>query len=73
MKNFLRALSLPVFQITMPLFLLLGAVIVITQIVCCFTGNGSMSLWIRNLLRPWATYSAGVCLFAAFIYSYVKK
>lgn len=61
------------FEITMPLFILLGILIVVIQGVAILTGNGSLLVWIYKFFYPWASRASSICMFAAFIYSYVKK
>ena len=56
----------------MPAFMILGTILVLVQLMCCFTGNGHLSVYISKLLRPWATGAAGVVVFAAFFDSYLK-
>ena len=73
MEKTLKALCAEVFLITMPLFMLLGIIIVLVQLVSIFMGNGSQLVYIRKLLYPWASNASSLCMFAAFIYSYEKK
>lgn len=72
MKKTLKQILMACFQISMPLFMILGTVLVGTQLFAIFAHNGNLAVYIRNLLRPWACYAAGVCLFAAFLDSYIK-
>ena len=72
MKKTLKTICHVCFGITMPAFMILGTVLVLVQLMCCFTGNGHLSVYISKLLRPWATGAAGVVVFAAFFDSYLK-
>ena len=71
MKKTLKAICHICFGITMPAFMILGTVLVLVQLMCCFTGNGHLSVYISKLLRPWATGAAGVVVFVAFFDSYL--
>lgn len=71
MKKTIKNMLMVCFQISMPLFMILGTFLVVIQLIAIFTANGSLAVYIRNLLRPWACYAAGVCLFSAFIDSYI--
>ena len=72
MEKTLKTICHVCFGITMPAFMILGTVLVLVQLMCCFTGNGHLSVYISKLLRPWATGAAGVVVFAAFFDSYLK-
>ncbi|WP_297863020.1 hypothetical protein [uncultured Acidaminococcus sp.] len=72
MKKTLKTLCMTIFEITMPLFMLVGIALVLIQTVAIFSGNGSLLVWIRKTLYPWASNASSVCMFAAFIFSYVK-
>ena len=72
MKKTLKNICRFCFGITMPAFMIFGTILVLTQLVCCFIGNGHLCLYIRNLLRSWATYCAGIVVFVAFFDSYLK-
>ena len=71
MEKTLKAICHICFGITMPAFMILGTILVLVQLMCCFTGNGHLSVYISKLLRPWATGSAGVVVFVAFFDSYL--
>ena len=72
MKKNIKQILMVCFQISMPLFMILGTILVGTQLVACITSNGNLAVYIRNLLRPWACYAAGVFLFVAFLDSYIQ-
>lgn len=73
MMAFIKKLLLVIFQISMPLFILLGTIIVLVQIYCVFSGNGALCVSIHKSLYIWASNATGVCLFVSFIHSYLKK
>ena len=72
MEKTLKAICHICFGITMPAFMILGTILVLVQLMCCFTGNGHLSVYISELLSPWATGAAGVVVFVAFFDSYLK-
>ena len=61
-----------VFEITLPLFVILGAVLVFTQLVGAILGNGAVVLGIDNALKFYATLISCICAFSAFFSSYLK-
>lgn len=73
MKKSLKSLAMVVFQISMPLFMLLGLALVGIQLISIFMGSGSQVVWAKKTLYPLASTASSICMFAAFIYSYVKK
>ncbi len=72
MKKTLKAICMFVYQISMPAFIIIGGVMVLTQLYCALVSNGNLCVYIKKLLQPWASISATVCLFASFINSYLK-
>ncbi len=72
MKKTLRAICMKLFEITMPLFIILGIVIWGMQMIAILAGKGSLLVWSYKSLYPWASTASSICMFAAFIYSYVK-
>ena len=62
-----------VFEITMPLFMLIGIFIVLAQLVAIFTGNGSLLVWVYKTFYQYASTASSICMFSAFLYSYVRK
>lgn len=73
MKSLLKTICMTVYQITMPAFMIIGCIMVLTQIFSALTSNGNLCVYIRNLLRPWAFNASCLCLFASFINSYLKE
>ena len=62
-----------VFEITLPLFLLMGTVLVLTQLVGALIGNGAIVLGINSVLKTYSIWVASVCAFSGFIMSYVRE
>ena len=72
MKETLKKICLYVFEITLFLFLFLGAIIVLTQLLGCITKDGKLVLAISKSLNQYATWSASACAFAGFIIGYLQ-
>ncbi|MDR3728340.1 MAG: hypothetical protein Q3X94_00980 [Oscillospiraceae bacterium] len=72
MKKTLYRICVVVFEITLPLFVVLGAVLVFTQLVGAILGNGAVVLGIDNALKFYATLISCICAFSAFFSSYLK-
>lgn len=72
MKNTLLQICMAVFTVTLPLFMLLGIVIVLGQIVGIIMGNGALVLGISSALKVYSTWVASVCAFSGFFVSYLK-
>ena len=72
MKKKIKSFLEICFQITMPLFMIIGTLMVLVQFYCCFAVNGNLIIYIKKLLQPWASNAAGICMFAAFLDSYIK-
>ena len=68
MKKTIYNICMVVFEITLPLFLLMGAVLVFGQLIGALMGNGAIVLGLNNAIK---TYS--VCAFSGFIMSYVRE
>lgn len=73
MKSTLKSICMLVYQITMPAFILIGTVMVLTQLYAALVGNGNLCVYIKKLLQPWASYASSACLFSSFINSYLKE
>lgn len=73
MAKTLKSICMGAFEISMPLFILLGILIVCVQGIAIFTKNGSLLVWVYKFFYRWASMASSICMFAAFIYSYVKK
>ncbi len=72
MKKTLKSICHICFGLCMPAFMIFGTILVLVQLLSCFTGNGNLCVYIQKLLRPWATGAAGVVVFVAFFDSYLK-
>lgn len=73
MKKSVRFVCMKIFEFAMPLFMILGIIIWAIQMVAIFTGQGSLLVWVYKQFYPWASTASSICMFAAFIYSYVKN
>lgn len=62
-----------VFEITLPLFLLMGTVLVLTQMIGALLGNGALVLGINSALKTYSIWAASICAFSGFIMSYVRE
>lgn len=72
MKKTLYRICVVVFEITLPLFVILGAILVFTQLVGAIMGNGAVVLGIDNAVKFYATLISCICAFSAFFSSYLK-
>lgn len=73
MKKTIYNICMVVFEITLPLFLLMGTVLVLTQLVGALIGNGAIVLGINSALKTYSIWVASVCAFSGFIMSYVRE
>ena len=73
MKKTLTSILLPVFTITLSLFMILGAIIVIVQLFSLITLNGALSVSVYENLRLWAIRFSVIAGFAGFGMSYLRK
>ena len=73
MKKTIYNICMVVFEITLPLFLLMGTVLVLTQLVGALIGNGAIVLGINSALKTYSFWVASVCAFSGFIMSYVRE
>lgn len=73
MKKTIYDICMVIFEITLPLFLLMGAVLVLTQLVGALIGNGAIVLGINNALKTYSIWVASICAFSGFIMSYVRE
>ena len=70
MKKTLYRICVLVFEITLPLFVILGGIL--TQLAGAVIGNGAVVLGIDNALKFYATVVSCICAFSAFFSSYLK-
>lgn len=66
-----RILSL-IFTVTVILFMLMGAAIVLVQLIGIILGNGAMVLGVSKAIKNLSTEIAAVCGFAGFFAAYLK-
>lgn len=66
-----RILSL-IFTVTVILFMLMGASIVLVQLIGIILGNGAMVLGVSKAIKNLSTEIAAVCGFAGFFAAYLK-
>lgn len=71
-RQMIYKICMIVFEITLPLFMIMGAVLVFTQLVGALTGNGAVVLGINNALEVYSIWTASICAFSGFIMGYVK-
>lgn len=69
----LHKICLVVFQITLPLFLLMGTVLVLGQLIGAIIGNGALVLGINTALKTYSIWVASICAFSGFIMGYLKN
>ena len=69
MKKTIYNICMVVFEITLPLFLLMGAVLVFGQLI----GDGAIVLGLNNAIKTYSVWVASVCAFSGFIMSYVRE
>lgn len=72
MKKTIYNICMVIFEITLPLFLLMGAVLVFTQLFGALTGNGAIVLGINSALKTYSIWVASICAFSGFIMGYTK-
>ena len=65
MKKTLYRICVLVFEITLPLFVILGGILVFTQLAGAVIGNGAVVLGIDNALKFYATVVSCICAFSA--------
>lgn len=73
MKKTIYNICMIVFEITLPLFLLMGTVLVLTQMIGALLGNGALVLGINSALKTYSIWAASICAFSGFIMSYVRE
>lgn len=73
MKKTIYNICMIVFEITLPLFLLMGTVLVLTQLIGALLGNGALVLGINSALKTYSIWAASICAFSGFIMSYVRE
>ena len=72
MKKTIYNTCMVIFEITLPLFLLMGAVLVFTQLIGALIGNGAIVRGINSAIKTYSIWVASVCAFSGFIMGYTK-
>ena len=73
MKKTIYSICMVVFEITLPLFLLMGAVLVFGQLIGALMGNGAIVLGLNTAIKTYSVWVASICEFSGFIMSYVRE
>lgn len=61
-----------IFTVTVILFMLMGAAIVLVQLIGIVLGNGAVVLGVSKAIKNLSTEIAAVCGFAGFFAAYLK-
>lgn len=72
MKKTIYNICMVVFEITLPLFLVMGAVLVFTQLIGALIGNGAVVLGINTAIKTYSIWVASICAFSGFIMGYTR-
>lgn len=72
MKKTLYQICMVIFNITLPLFLLMGAVLVFGQLLGAVLGNGTLVLGLNEALKMYSIWVSSICAFSGFIMGYLK-
>ncbi len=72
MRERLKSTITVVFCISLALFLLMGAAIVIVQLISVFLVNGAMSTAVNDILKLWSIRISVVAAFCGFIVPYLS-
>lgn len=72
MKKTIYNICMVIFEITLPLFLIMGAVLVFTQLFGALVGNGALVLGINSAIKTYSIWVASICAFSGFIMGYTK-
>lgn len=73
MKKIIFNLCMAIFEITLPLFLLMGAVLVFGQLIFALMGNGAMVLGLNTAIKTCSIWVASICAFSGFVMGYVRE
>lgn len=73
MKKTIYNICMVIFEITLPLFLLMGAILVFGQLIGGLIGNGAIVMGLDDALGTYSIWVASICAFAGFIMSYTKE
>lgn len=72
MKKTIYNICMVVFEITLPLFLVMGAVLVFTQLIGALIGNGAIVLGINTAIKTYSIWVSSICAFSGFIMGYTR-
>lgn len=72
MKNKLYKLFMLVFSVSLPMFLILGVIIVFGQIIGLIINSGTIVLTVNELLKTIAIKISSICAFSGFFIGYLK-
>lgn len=73
MKKTIYSICMVIFEITLPLFLIMGAVLVFTQLIGALLGNGALVMGIDDAIKTYSIWVASICAFSGFIMSYTRE
>lgn len=73
MKEKMISVITVIFNISLMLFLLLGAAIVLVQLVSVFLLNGALASGINDMLKLWSIRASVVAAFCGFIVPYLSS
>ena len=73
MKKTIYSICMVIFEITRPLFLIMGEVLVYTQLFGAVIGDGKLVKTINSSLKTYSVWVSCVCAFSGFIMSYTKE
>lgn len=73
MKKMLYNICMIIFEVTLPLFLIMGAILVFGQLIGALIGNGAFVQGINDVLKTYSVWIASICAFSGFIMSYTRE
>ena len=73
MKKTIYRICMVIFEITLPPFLIMGAVLDYTQLFGAIIGDGKLVKTINSSLKTYSVWASCVCAFYGFIMSYTKE
>lgn len=73
MKKAINSVCMVIFEVTLPLFLIMGAVLVFTQLFGALMGNGALVKGVNTALKTYSVWVASICAFSGFIMGYTRE
>lgn len=73
MKKTIYNFCMVVFEVTLPLFLIMGAILVFGQLIGALMGKGAFVKGINDALKTYSVWVASICAFSGFIMSYTRE